>query len=95
MKTFNIGHGTPLANPFTSMGKAMPAFQKVDTHEQAMTMYEEYLRRMLAKEYLPIVQAMEEIAEAYLAGEDLEFTYENSEEGHAEAIFKIIQEVIG
>lgn len=94
MKTFDIGHGTPLANPFTSMGKEMPAFQKVDSHEQAMTMYEEYLRRMLEKAYVPMVEAMETLAEAYIEDGKIGFTYNQSEEGHGEVILKIIQEVL-
>ena len=93
-KQVAIGHGTPLANHFTSLGKAVPAFQKVDTHEQAMTMYEEYLRRMLAKGYPAIVEAMEEVAELYMTQGSVGFDYQDSESGHGEIILKIIQEVL-
>ena len=94
-KAYPIGHGTPLANHFTSLGKASPAFHKVDTHEKAMTMYEEYLRRMLAKGDQAIVGAMEEVAELYMAHGSVGFDYQDSEEGHGDIIIKIIKEVLG
>lgn len=96
MKEFAIGHGTPLANHFTSLGKASPAFQKVDTHEQTLSMYEEYLRRMLGKGNPQVVTAMEEIAQAVIEGEQISFSYGDTDEiGHHEVIEKLIQEALG
>lgn len=94
MNTYSIGHGTPLANPYTSLGTTMPAFHKVNTHAEAISIYETYLRRMLDKEYQHIVEAMEEVAEIYMTHGSVVFTYENSEEGHGDIIVKIIKEVI-
>ena len=93
-KAYPIGYGTPLANPYTSMGAAMPAFHKVNSHEEAISVYETYLRRMLEKGYPHIVEAMEEVAEIYMTQGSVGFDYQDSESGHGEVILKIIQEVL-